>query len=599
MNDLEPLLLGRRIQLALVVAFGLLAYANTFGAPFTFDDERCIVANPVIRSFDFFADPSLAAGIPGSTSCAFQTRWVGHLTFAVNYRLGGLHPGGYHAVNLAVHVGTALLAWLLVTLLLRAPFLAERPPPERTRALLPLFAALLFVVHPLQTQAVTYVTQRFASLATLLYLLAVVLYVAFRLAIRPAARILALAGGLAAALLAMWTKEIAFTLPFAIALVEVLFWRGSWRPRLLVLAPFLATALVIPWRVGLLSASSLSEADAGLQAAGGSVLSRAEYVATQLRVVVSYLRLFVLPIGQNVDPDVQAYRSFLDGPVILSAAALLALLAAGLLLLLRSARTRAGAALGLAGFGILWFLGTLTVESGAIPLSDLLVEHRMYLPSVGLAIAVSALAFGVRDRLQISRPTWAAAVVPALCATVLVLGVATFARNHVWGDEIRLWEDAAHKGPSKVRPRMELGALYSAQGRFDDALRELQTVLRLQPSYPEAYNSLGVILRRQGRLDEAMSSYLAALALRPDFAEARHNLALALVAQGRIEEATAELEEAVRAKPEYAEAHNALGVLYAQQGRIEDALREWQATLRVNPAHAKARANLERARGGM
>jgi Flp pilus assembly protein TadD len=592
----------RRVQLLLVTAAGLAAYANTLGVPFTFDDERCIVANPVLRSLDYFAHPDRAKAIGASLGCAFESRIVGNFTFALNYRAGGLEPAGYHAVNLAIHLGSAALVYLLVVLALRAPFFERRGAGEDAGAPLPFLAALLFVVHPLQTGAVTYVTQRFTSLATFLYLLAAVLYLAFRLRGGGAARAAAYAGALAAALLATFTKEISLTLPFALALFEVALFAGPATRRLAAVAPFFGTLLVFAARSGLLApGATVASVDEGVLAAGQSPLTRGEYVVTQLRVVVTYLRLFVLPVGQNVDHDYPAYRSLASPAVLLSLALLLALLALALVLWVRSSRRDGTTApeLRLAGVGVLWFFGTLTVESAAVPLTDLIFEHRMYLPMVGLCIAAASAVVALRARLLAARPRAAAAVLPAFGGVVVLLAIATLARNHVWGDELRLWEDAARKSPSKVRPRMQLAALYSERGRSQEALREVRAAIALQPGYAEAYNSLGVVLRRGGQIEEAMDAYAAALRLRPGFAEARHNLALLLAAQGRLAEATRELEEAVRTKPEYAEAHNALGVLYAQQGRIADAVLEWQATLALNPAHGKARANLNRALGGM
>jgi Flp pilus assembly protein TadD len=499
----------------------------------------------------------------------------------------------------AVHLANALLVYLLVSLAFRSPPFADgRARPggrEQAGPLVALFAALLFACHPLQTQAVTYVTQRFASLATLFYLLASALYAACRLSGSGARSALLQAGAIASAALAMIAKEISFTLPFALALIEVVLFRGERRRRLLRLLPFFLMLLIPLALHGVFAHGGLAEADASLRAAGRSPLTRWEYLLTQLRVVVTYLRLFVLPVGQNVDWDYPEYRSLLDPPVLLSLVFLLAILAGAAILLLRSRRPDGPPELALASLGLFWFLGTLAVESGAVPLTDVIFEHRMYLPSVGLCIAASALAFHGRALLGRTAPAAARLVVPALSALVLALGAATYARNDLWTDEVRLWQDAAAKSPLKVRPHLELGALHAARGRLADASREIETAIALAPGSAEAHNSLGVIRKREGRLAEAMESYLTALRLQPDFAEARANVGLLHAAQGRLEDAVGDFEEAVRMKPDYAEGHNGLGVLYAQQGRLDDAVREWRTALTINPAHARARANLERA----
>jgi tetratricopeptide (TPR) repeat protein len=525
---------------------------------------------------------------------------MGHLTFAVNYRLGGLEVLGYHLFNVAVHLANALLVYLLVTLAFRAPALKD-PDGDGRRGLpaplVALFTALLFACHPLQTQAVTYVVQRFASLAAFFYLLAAQLYLRSRLPGSAPGRAASYAGALGATVLAMLTKENALTLPFALALLEVVLMRGPWTRRLLRLAPFSLALLILPALLGAFSARGcIAEVDASLESA--SPLGRREYLLTELPVVATYLRLFLLPVGQSVDHDFPVYRSLLDGPVLLSAFLVLGLAATAVALLVRARRPGPGTRpeLALVSLGVLWFFLTLSVESGLVPLADVIFEHRAYLPSVGLCLSAVTLAFLARRGLERARPAAARLVVPALSATVLALGAATVARNRVWGDEIRLWEDAARKGPGKVRPHMHLGALYAADGRLDLAGREIETAISLRPDYADAYNSLGVILRRQGLAAAALESYRAALRLRPDFAEARHNVALLYAAQGLLDDAVREMEEAVRARPGYAEGHNALGVIYARQGRLGDAAREFARALEVDPGNAMARANLAQAR---
>ncbi len=583
----------------------LLAYADTFHVPFTFDDQRCIVSNPAIRGFASFANPALARSLPSSLQCGFATRIVGHFTFALNFRLGGLDVAGYHLFNLAVHLANALLVYLLVKLSSRTPLFesstegTESRRPPAASSFVPLFSALLFACHPVQTQAVTYVTQRFTSLATFFYLLAVILYAGFRLSAAGARRWILFVAALMSSVLAMMTKEISFTLPAVLALYEITFLRGRAKMRLLSLFPFFLTLPIIPLLLGMpRSAADAGELDASLKALAGNVpVTRFEWVLTQLRVVATYLRLFFLPIGQNLDYDYPIHRSLADVEVLLSLLLLLAVLAAGALLYVRSHRRgpRASPDLALASFGIFWFLVTLIVESGIVPLADVIFEHRMYLPSVGLFTAVATLAFAVRERLAIAAPSVARLTVPLLSAAIFLLGFATYARNEVWGDEVRLWEDVARKSPMKVRAHMELGALHAKSGRLEEATREILTAIRLRPDYADAYNSLGVIRRRQGLFDEAMASYLTALRLRPDYAEVHRNVGLLLAAAGHVPEAVREIQEAVRLRPDYAEAHNSLGVLYAQQGQMDAATREFEATLRLAPGHAGARSNLEKA----
>ena len=248
------ILLHRITNPLIIVIFGILAYANTLQVPFGLDDLSSITLNPVITD--------LANYLPGGSGYEFiPRRWVGYLTFALNYHFGGLNVTGYHIFNLAVHLCVALLVYVLVDRTFRTPQLSGSRLVVHSRTVA-LLAALFFVAHPLQTQAVTYVVQRLASLATLFYLLSVVCYVLARLRIEAQSPsktdkktetekdlwpiILLFIGAVTAAVLAMQTKEIAFTLPLAVILYEISFFHGKWKRRALYLLPLLLTLLIIP-----------------------------------------------------------------------------------------------------------------------------------------------------------------------------------------------------------------------------------------------------------------------------------------------------------------------------------------------------------------
>ena len=583
--------LARRPSLhAAVLALGAtLPYANTLGAPFTLDDGHAIVRNPALRGL-FDAPGRALADLAASNF----PRLVGNLTFALNFATGGLDVTGYHAVNIAIHLLATLLVYRLVSLTYRTPSLSSAPPEALGDGpLVALFAALLFACHPVATQAVTYVVQRFASLATLFYLLALVLYAGARLSTGRAGRRARLAGALVAALLGTLTKEICFTLPLALALYELFFFEGPARPRVWALAPFLLTLPILPLAylrpAG--PALDLDAVDASLRASADPAgPGRLGYLLTQLRVLVTYLRLLALPVGQNVDYDYPVSHSPLEPAVVLSAFLLAALLATGLWLAFRSRRP-GEAALRVPAFGVLWFFVTSSVESTFFPLADVIFEHRLYLPSVGLFLAVVALAFEARRRLAVPAGRL---LVPALSALAVLLGAAAFARNEVWRDEVRLWEDAARKSPAKPRPHLWLGWLYLRDGRVDDAAREVEAAVRLGPGVA-AYDALGVVRVRQGRYGEARASYERALDLDPSAAEVHDNLGLLYKTLGQTEAAEREYLEALRLRPGYADAHNDLGALYAREGRLEEAIREFQAALAASPIHAGARRNLETA----
>jgi tetratricopeptide (TPR) repeat protein len=348
------------------------------------------------------------------------------------------------------------------------------------------------------------------------------------------------------AALAMMTKEIAFTLPVMILLYEVAFFRSSLRRRLLFLIP-IALILIIVFIGVFVSDKSLEDmlSDAGEIARVQTHMSRWDYLNTQMRVITTYIRLIFLPVNQNFDYDYPIEHSFFTLPVFFSFLFLLALFGLALYLFSRSR---------FIAFGILWFFITLSVESSIIPIIDVIFEHRVYLPSIGLLTGITTGVFIVSHRLKMERIG-----LSVLVLVVLILSGATYARNTVWMSKVSLWEDVVSKSPDKARPRNNLGVFYYEAGYLDKAGREFQAALKINPGYPDAHYNLGNIHLASGRIDEALR----------------------------------EFQTAVKLKPDYADAHNNLGTLYARRGNFEEALREFQTALQID-AKNPARKNLEK-----
>jgi len=579
------------IPLGVIVLAGLLAYSTAFHGEFVFDDDPEIVTQRLIRTPDHFLRSAEAYR-------AYPNRVLVYFTFALNYAAGGLHPTGYHAVNILVHLGSALLVYTLALLTFRTPHL--RPSALAPwRSTLALVIALLFVTHPLQTQAVTYVVQRLTSLATFFYLLAVVLYARWRLARdagrAPALRSAALyAAVLLSALAAMKSKEIALTLPLMIALYELAFFSGPWRRRLAVLLPILAMIAVIPASTFGLH-KSLGEllsdvADVRLQ----TELSRLDYLRTQLTVVVRYLRLLVLPVGQNLDYDYPVSRSFLEPRVALSALLLLALAAFALASwggpITRWTRRAFDPASRLVAFGLAWFFVALSVESSIIPIADVIFEHRVYLPSVGFFTAAATLGALAAHRLAPARAAAATLAAGALLSTLL--GAATLARNQVWATELALWTDVVAKSPRKSRARDNLGLALAHRRRDAEAIAQFREAVQLDPQNVRAWNNLGVALAKTGRRAESARALTAALHVDPGHAEALYNLGRFYLDEGRYGDAAALFQRALRRRRDYADAYANLGVAWNQLGRYAETIRLLESAAGIVPLLPEAHFNL-------
>ncbi|MFZ4439371.1 MAG: tetratricopeptide repeat protein [Syntrophales bacterium] len=569
---------------------GFLIYSNTFRVPFLFDDEFVIVENSGVKDL---------GNINGSFS---GNRSLGFLTFALNYKLHGLHVVGYHVVNLLIHLLNALLVYALVALTLRTPYGALHLQEEGAgfgsaviSRWLALLAALLFVSHPVQTQAVTYIAQRFASLATLFYLASLVMYIKAReLGPSGKAGYAFYAVSLFSAVLAMRTKEIAFTLPVVIILYELMFFKGDMKRRFYHLVPFLLTMSLIPltmmgWQ-GPAAGTGFSGIEELTRSAGAASVSRWDYLNTQFRVIVTYLRLLFFPVNQNLDYDYPIYRSFFDPAVMLSFLFLLAMFCLGIYLFYKSSHEERfdGFYLRIVSFGIFWFFVTLSVESSIIPIKDVIFEHRLYLPSVGFFMAFLAGMAFVKVRLAERTRVFEQMFIPVLVLAVLGLSLSAYARNRVWQDGITLWEDVVRKSPDKSRVHYGLGTKYAERDRYDDAIREYREAIRLYPDHLAAISEIGSIYNRQGRVDEAIREYQAALKLDPSSAEVHNNLGVAYKKQNRFDDAIREYQAVLRLKPHDAMARNNLGALYQELGKLDDAIREYRAAINSDIHHGRA-----------
>ena len=528
--------------------------------------------------------------------------YVGFLTFALNYKMHGLDVAGYHIFNLVIHLLNALLVYWLIILTFRTPYASaylqkdvlKTSDPYRW---IPLFTALLFVSHPVQTQAVTYIVQRFASLSTLFYLVSLVMYIKARGSdSSKKARYAFYAASIISAVLAMRTKEIAFTLPVMVVLYEFMFFRGDIKKRMLYLLPLLLTMFIIPLSMMLAQGGSTgaSGIDELTKIAGSADVSRWDYLNTQFRVIVTYIRLLFFPINQNLDYDYPIYRTFFTPPVFLSFLFLLGVFCWGIYLLYRSYKSDQANRCWyrLIAFGIFWFFVTLSVESSIIPIVDVIFEHRLYLPSVGFFMAIMSGIVFIYVKLANRTKVVAKVFIPVMILVVISLSLTAYARNMIWSDEVTLWEDVVKKSPYKARPHYNLGGAYEEQGRLDDAVREYQTAINLKPDYALAHYNLGVVYQKQGRLDDAVREYQTAIKLKPDYAEAHNNLGVAYQKQGRLDDAIKEYQTAIKLKPDYADAHNNLGVAYQKQGRLDDAVKEYQTAIKLKPDYADAHNNL-------
>jgi tetratricopeptide (TPR) repeat protein len=590
------------VHILLIVVLGLIAYSNTFHSPFIFDDVVVIKENPIIRDLGFYLEPSRAEAFKGTFQYqSFKNRYIGSLTFALNYKLHGLHVFGYHVVNLAIHIMNALLLYFFIVLSFTTPCLDKSKIRDYSRQVA-LFGALFFACHPIQTEAVTYIWQRVTSLATMFYLLSFLLYIKARLVQTdaidikkkgypsPATALMYYIFSLLAALLAMKTKQISFTLPIMIVLYEFMFFQGDRKKRILFLIPFLLTMLIIP--LSLIDFDKpLGEfiGDLGEVTRDRTEMSRLDYLFTQFRVIITYMRLIFIPLNQNILYDYPVYRSFSDVPVIVSFVTLLLVIGLAFYLCSRSRRV---AELRMVSFGIFWFFLTLSVESSIIPILGVIYEHRVYLPSIGGFLAIITSVLMVKGRFRERQKIAGNTIMVVLTLAVIVLTGAAYMRNSVWKDSVIFWQDVVKKNSHSARAFNSLGLAYQSRALLDKAIRHYQIATQIDPSYEKAHNNLGNAYQSQGLMDRAIQHLQTAVTINPYYAKAHNNLGVAYKSQGLMNKAIRHLQIAIEINPRYPEAFNNLGNVYYRKGNIKVAIRNYRLALNFNPRYAKAYNNL-------
>lgn len=563
------------LSLAIISLVTFIIYSNSLYGEFVFDDLTSILHHPVIK------DPQSVANIWDMS----HSRFIANLTFVVNYHFGETNVFFYHLINVTIHLLVGFSVFLLVKTLQETPLVKKTSLGKSL--FLPFFASLVFVSHPVQTQAVSYIVQRTASLSALFYLLALIFFL--QSMVKPSLLTFKITLAYFFSGLAFFTKENTFTLPFAILLANHCFFGTNLKKdkqRLLLILPFFLIAFLSYMAIKTDFFSQQTPPQQLLSLPSGikeENISHREYLLTQINVVRTYIRLLFLPINLNLDYDYPISQRFFDRPTFASFLFLTSFLILGLWLYKRNR---------LISFGIFFFFFSLTIESGFIPLPDVIFEHRLYLPSVGFVISLSSFLFLLFNFL---RPKVAHLSIIASFFLILVvsfLSFATFSRNYVWQTRLTLWQDVVSKSPKKARAHYNLGVALSYQDNLEQAKPYFEKAIKLQPKYINAYHSLATIYEDFGKKDKALEIYLDAKRLDSSNLAVRNSLGSFYAKQGKLDEAIAEYRFILEIDPENASAFNNLGVVYTQLDKSEEAIILLEKAIAINPNYENALFNL-------
>lgn len=634
-----PVSPGLRSRAAVIVAAGLLVYFNSIHAPFLFDDQNSIVDNPQIRQV---VPLSIPLSPPRDTPVA--GRPLVNFSFALNYAAGGLRVEGYHLVNIAIHLLAALVLFGVVRRTMLLPKIARRFGPASTN--LAWASALIWVLHPLQTEAVNYLSERTESLMGLFYFLT--LYASIRaLNTRKSGRWRVVAA--VACALGMACKESMVTAPFVVFLYDRIFVFDSIRTALRERGTLYA-GVAAGWFVLASLMWAVPRTSVGFSAG----ITPWVYLLNQMSMITRYLTLTIWPRALVLDYGLPQPLMLRD--VIVPAAIVVGLGLATLVALFSRPQL---------GFLGAWFFITLAPTSSFVPIAtEVGAERRMYVPLAALVVLAVVGWYKTKPGLIFPASRTAKNQTRFLNAVVLtivcvLLGTGTILRNREYASRLTIAQTIVDRRPHG-RAHFELGSELVAAGRhdeamaqfrqsardypggrfalgteliaagsFDEGIAELEAFIRELPSHPnvlpardmlgrallaqqrlepaaeqfalvlkaaprnpDAHRFLGDIRLTEGKYEEAVRHYEEALKYRPGAADVLQNLGIALASAGRLEEATATFRRAVAASPNDVTGLNMLGRVLAQQGQFDEAAAQFRRALELDPANGEARANL-------
>ena len=559
------------LLMGIASAMTFFLYLKALNGPFQFDDISYIKNNPYFSSFDEHYLSSVWQYYP--------SRFIGFLTFFLNHQFSGWNPYSWHVVNVGIHILNAMLTFWLTHLILKSPKMHTLNNHKATH-IIPFGVALLFLVHPIQTQSVSYIYQRLTSLATCFYLLSLCCYAQWRwnqttnntkLCAQPWKNFLCVLLFFVSAVLAMMTKEISFTLPIMVFLLEVFFYSERWqdfylnRSRRILLAGLLLLGLIIPFLLKFdYRTIFLYQVPSGSHL--GDTINVYTYALTQPGVILYYLKLWFFPYTQNFYYDFSVSTSFFDYHVLGSLCIILIILFSAKALYTKYT---------MISFGICWFFVSLLVESSVIPIRHVIWEHRLYLPCYGLCLGVVSSLFYLKKRRH-------AYMIFGLI--VCVLSFLTFQRNSVWATEIKLWEDVVRKSPNKPRAHNNLAISYLKNKQYDEALKHFNTTIDLTSGqYRLIYYNRGSLYLMTQQPIKAIQDFSHSLQMHPDHVSTYIKRGIAYRWTGQQQRSLEDFNYLITKSKAIAKGYHNRGKTYEYMGLYQEAMQDYIQAYEINP----------------
>lgn len=583
----------------IIIFISILLYLNTLSNTFVYDDAYVISENYFIKSWGNLPKLFTRDYLPFSGELSYRP--VVTLTYFIDYAIWGLNPLGYHLTNIILHTINVFLFYVFTKNIFRNQSLAA-------------FSTLLFLSHPILTETVNAVCYREDILASIFFLLAFIYFAKILVSSRKEEIftqtnmrfVLFYIISCGSYLLALFSKEMAITLPILLIIFDLLF--SSWNK----LQPPSTLLRIKRWFVFysgyiVITIFYLFIRFVILKNTFKIIDVYPTNIFTMTKVVASYVKLLFIPVNLNADyyiPDIRGMSvSFmLSSMFIISALVIIARLYKVNRLLF---------------FFCLWFFIALLPVLGIVPIGNIMAERYLYLPIAGFCgIAGSIVTNSVFRKIGV--------IIIGILLLSLQIGVIW--RNGVWQNDTTLWSSTYQREPNSARACSNLGNTYFKNNRYEDAIQMYKKSLSLPFSYPFihfnlgatyekvglidkaieeykasisrnsdntlAFNNLGIVYDKQGFYDMAIEAYTNALASNPYFPLTHNNLGNTYEHMGNPEKAMAEYTAALKIDNNYADAHNNLGAMYLKKGILDKAIDELKKAAQLKPEHLDAHYNL-------
>lgn len=536
----------------------IITYYNSFTTGFQLDDNHTILNNPTIGYLKKFSDPDKWL-IP------FYNRQLPYLTFSLNFLQGGYNVFYYHLTNFLIHLLNSFLVYGLVILLFKSSTLNEKLIfPHRERVAL--FTSLIFALHPIQVQAVIYITQRMVSLAILFYILALYFYLKARFLqiYNPEKRTkyIYFLITIISFILGVFSKEIIYSLPLTLILIEIIFLRES-NKNLSSKFIYAFSGIIIAGIVLIITTRGIPA-----QLEAPPIYS---YFLTELRVLITYIRLLFVPVNQHLFYYFPVSNSLFEPAVLASGISLIILLCAGIILLKRNP---------LISFGLLWFFILLAIESSIIPLKYVIFEYRLYPVVIGFGLVLSTAIFSIRIK---------SAIVPVAILSIITIffAILTINQNFYWKDGITLWQQNIDAAPLNPVPYNNLGTYYYSKKEYDKAIFLYTRAIELDSNYSDAYDHRGIAFRDRNMFLTALADFNKAIELNNKNPMYWNNKGYTFQGMGLIDSAIVYYREAIHKSADYHNALNNLSIAFQIKNLPDSALHYSNRAIKINPYNSR------------